>query len=91
MDRARIYLCTYYIYIYIYIYTHTHTLTHAYCMHGSGGSVIKLPVLATPWTVAHQTLLSMEFPRQEYWSGLPFPSPIYYAYVHTNIIAPQYL
>ena len=60
-------------------------------MHGSGGSVIKSPILATPWTVAHQTLLSMEFPRQEYWSGLPFPSPIYYAYVHTNTIAPQYL
>ena len=29
----------------------------------------------TPWTVAHQTPLSMGFPRQEYWSGLPFPSP----------------
>ena len=28
-----------------------------------------------PWTVAHQTSLSMGFPRQEYWSGLPFPSP----------------
>ena len=28
-----------------------------------------------PWTVAHQALLSMEFPRQEYWRGLPFPSP----------------
>ena len=29
----------------------------------------------TPWTVAHQVLLSMGFPRQEYWSQLPFPSP----------------
>ena len=29
----------------------------------------------TPWTVAHQALLSMEFSRQEYWSGLPFSSP----------------
>ena len=29
----------------------------------------------TPWTVAHQASLSMGFPRQEYWSGLPFPSP----------------
>ena len=29
----------------------------------------------TPWTVAHQTPLSMGFSRQEYWSGLPFPSP----------------
>ena len=30
---------------------------------------------ATPWTVARQAPLSMEFPRQEYWSGLPFPPP----------------
>ena len=29
----------------------------------------------TPWTVACQAPLSMEFSRQEYWSGLPFPSP----------------
>ena len=29
----------------------------------------------TPWTVACQAPLSMGFPRQEYWSGLPFPSP----------------
>ena len=29
----------------------------------------------TPWTVAHQAPLSMGFLRQEYWSGLPFPSP----------------
>ena len=29
----------------------------------------------TPWTVAHQALLSMGSPRQEYWSGLPFPYP----------------
>ena len=32
---------------------------------------------ATPWTVAYQAPLSMEFSRQEYWSGLPFPSPKY--------------
>ena len=32
-------------------------------------------LLATPWTVAHQAPLSMGFCRQEYWSGLPFPSP----------------
>jgi len=30
---------------------------------------------AIPWTVAHQALLSMEFSRQEYQSGLPFPPP----------------
>ena len=31
----------------------------------------------TLWAVAHQAPLSMQFPRQEYWSGLPFPSPGY--------------
>ena len=31
----------------------------------------------TPWTIVHQALLSMGFPRQESWSGLPFPSPGY--------------
>ena len=30
---------------------------------------------ATPWTVAHHAPLSVGFSRQEYWSGLPFPSP----------------
>ena len=30
---------------------------------------------ATPWTVDHQAPLSRELSRQEYWSGLPFPSP----------------
>ena len=30
---------------------------------------------ATPWTIALQVSLSMRFPRQEYWSGLPFPPP----------------
>ena len=30
---------------------------------------------ATPWTAAGQVHLSMGFPRQEYWSGLPFPPP----------------
>ena len=29
----------------------------------------------TPWTVGHQTPLSMEFSKQEYRSGLPFPTP----------------
>ena len=30
---------------------------------------------ATPWTITFQVPLSMEFSRQEYWSGLPFPPP----------------
>ena len=32
-------------------------------------------LFATPWTVAYQASQSMGFSRQEYWSGLPFPSP----------------
>ena len=32
-------------------------------------------LFATPWTVAYQASLSMGFSRQEYWSGLPLPSP----------------
>ena len=31
--------------------------------------------VATPWAVVYQDPLSMEFSRQVYWSGLPFPSP----------------
>ena len=33
----------------------------------------------TLWAIAHQTLLSIGFSRQEYWSGLPFPPPVYSA------------
>ena len=32
-------------------------------------------LFVTPWTAAYQAPLSMEFPRQEYWSGVPLPSP----------------
>ena len=42
---------------------------------GGGGLVAKLrPTLASSWTLTSQALLSMGFTRQEYWSGLPFPS-----------------
>ena len=47
--------------------------------HGLGHAVVVVSVMfhsfATSWTVAGQAPLSMGFPRQEYWSGLPFPSP----------------
>ena len=43
---------------------------------GSGSEVAQSsPTLATPWTVAHQAPPSVGFSRQEYWGGLPFPSP----------------
>ena len=38
-------------------------------------SLSHVQLIVTPWTVACQAPLSMEFFRQEYWSGLPFPSP----------------
>ena len=36
----------------------------------------RVRLLAILWTVAHQAPLFMAFSRQEYWSGLPFPSPL---------------
>ena len=37
-------------------------------------SLSRVQLFATPWAAARQALLSVEFPSQEYWSGLPFPS-----------------
>ena len=42
------------------------------CVHAQSLSCVQLFVI--PWTADHQAPLSMEFPRQEHWSGLPFPS-----------------
>ena len=38
-------------------------------------SFSRVQLFAIPWTVAHQAPLSMGFPKQEYWSVLPIPSP----------------
>ena len=38
-------------------------------------SLSHVQLFVTPWTVAYQVPPSMEFSRQEYWSGLPLPSP----------------
>ena len=46
-----------------------HSLAKYVCM------LSCVQLFATPWTVAHQIPLSVEFSRQEYWSGFPFPSP----------------
>ena len=43
--------------------------------HSLWKSLSRVWLFATPWTVACQAPLSMEFSRQEYWSELPFPSP----------------
>ena len=39
-------------------------------------SLSHVQLFATPWTAAYQAPLSMGFSRQEYWSGLPLPSPL---------------
>ena len=51
-------------------------IEHAFTqLHESVSRSVVSDSFATPWTVAHQAPLSMGFSRQEYWSGLPFPSP----------------
>ena len=49
------------------------------------------PTLVTPRTVARQALLSMEFPRQEYWSGLPFFFSIRNLYKLSNLITAPWI
>ena len=38
--------------------------------------ISHVSLFETQWTIVHQAPLSMEFLRQEYWRGLPFPSPV---------------
>ena len=44
-----------------------------HCMNAQ--SLVRVQLFLIPWTVTRQTPLPVGFPRQEYWSGLPFPSP----------------
>ena len=45
------------------------------CVCARARALSHVRLFVTPGSVAHQALLSVEFPRPEYWSGLPFPSP----------------
>ena len=57
--------------LYVYVY-----FVGMYTLHACVISCFShVRLFATPWTVAHQAPLSMELSRQEYWSGLLFPSP----------------
>ena len=47
----------------------------AICLYVVVQSLSRVQLFVTPWTVAHQTLLFIEFSRQEYRNGLPFPPP----------------
>ena len=55
-----------------WVYKIFHVIT---CIKVKVKSFSCVRLFATPWTVAYQAPLSMGFSRQEYWSGLPFPSP----------------
>ena len=48
---------------------------HQYSMKVKVKLLSRVRLFVTPWTVAHQASLSMGFSRQEYWRGLPLPSP----------------
>ena len=61
------------------LYTHS--------IHTCGGGLVtkSCPSLLTPWPTVYQAPLSMGFPRQEYWSGLPFPSPLIHNLHHKKL------
>ena len=52
------------------------SFSNAWKWKGNVKSLSHVRLLATPWTAAHQAPPSMGFPRQEYWSGVPLPSPV---------------
>ena len=57
-------------------------------------SLSRVRFFATPWTAAHQAPLAMGFSRQEYWSGVPLPSPPWsrsYSFMITSTHPQQYL
>ena len=51
-------------------------------------SLSRVQLFETPWTVAYQIPLSMGVSRQEYWSGLPFPSPLDHVLSALSTITP---
>ena len=62
----------------MYIYYKLQNCTEKYVSiitHTLFAVVLVIKPFVSPWTVACQTPLSMGFPRQEYWNGLPLPSP----------------
>ena len=53
-----------------------HFLLQCMKVKSEGEVAQSCPTLATPWTAAYQAPPSMGFSRQEYWSGVPLPSPV---------------
>ena len=67
-------ISSFHIYVCMHTHTHTHTYIYRTCM-----CVLNcfshVQLFATLWTIVHRLLCPWDSPRQEYWSGLPFPSP----------------
>ena len=59
----------------IFLFTTLRTLLSPYCDCSEAKLLSRVRLFATAWTVARQAPLSMGFSSQEYWNGLPFPSP----------------
>ena len=49
-------------------------------------SLSRVRLFATPWTAAYQAPASMGFSRQEYWSGVPLPSPSNYSNIYLKLV-----
>ena len=60
--------------------------SNAWKWKGKVKSLSRARLLATSWTAAHQAPPSMGFSRQEYWSGVPLPSPLCLLMLHKNLI-----
>ena len=52
-------------------------------------SLSRVQPSETPWTAAYQASPSMGFSRQEYWSGVPLPSPYIYVWIYENLTLPM--
>ena len=57
------------------IYMFLKLVLDSFLVHVRAKPLQSLDRLRPPWTITRQAPLSMRFSRQEYWSGLPFPSP----------------
>ena len=60
---------------YYYVINWFHFMKYSFTQKWKCHLLSYVRLFVTPWTGTHQASLSMEFSRQEYWSGLPFPSP----------------
>ena len=62
------------------------SFSNAWKWKGKVKSLSRVQLLATPWSAAHQAPPSMGFSRQEYWSGVPLPSPINGYYLTLKVL-----